>query len=123
MQLDAELRLCGDTILVRCHGRIILGDEPFRIARCIQRMGCPSRNIVVDLGELESLSTGDLGPLVISYLGARAAGYRVSLIRVPDHVMAVLNATGTASVFEIHDDPIAAGLRPPDDDAYSAAAS
>ena len=123
MQLDAEIRVCGDSILVRCHGRIVYGDEPLRIARCIQRMGCASKHVVVDLGAIDAISTGDLGSLVISYLGARAAGYRVVLIRVPAHVMALLNSTGTASVFEIHDDPIAAGLRPPDSDSFSALAS
>ena len=123
MQLDAEIRLCEDTIFVRCHGRIIYGDEPLRIARCILKMGSKSRKIVIDLGALESLSTGDLGPLLISYLGARAAGYRVALIRIPDHVMAVLNATGTSSVFEIYDDPIAAGLRTPDSDSFTSIAS
>ncbi len=123
MQLDAEIHLCGDAILVRCRGRIIFGDEPMRIARRIQKMGWPSRRIVIDLSAFESLSTGDLGPLIISYLGAQAAGYKVAFIRVPDRVMAVLNATGTAEVFEIHDTPLAAGLRQPDLDSFVATAS
>jgi len=123
MQLDADIQLCGNAILVRCRGRIIFGDEPLRVARRIQKMGWSARRIVVDLSAVESLSTGDLGPLIISYLGARAVGYQIAATRIPPHVMAVLNSTGTFGVFEIHDSPAAAGLRSPDNDAFSAAAS
>ena len=115
MEFDADVHLCGDAILVRCRGRIIFGDEPLRIARRVQKTGTSARRIVLDLGAIEGLSTGDLGSLIIYYLGARGSGYQIALTRVPDHVMAMLTATGTASVFEIHDSPYAAGLRPPDD--------
>ncbi len=121
MEVDADVYVCGNAVLVRCRGRIVFGDEPMRIARRVQATGTTARRIVLDLGALETLAAGHLGSLIIYYLGARAAGYNIALTRVPDHVMAVLNATGTTAVFEIHDSPHAAGLRLPDDDAIAAA--
>jgi len=123
MQLDADVYLCGEAILMRCRGRITFGDEPMRLARRVHKMGSPARRIILDLSALESLSTGDLGALIVQYLGARSAGYQVALTCVPDHVMEVLTATGTACVFEIHDSPRTAGLVLPDVDPFAAAAS
>ncbi len=116
------MNVCSDVLLVRCRGRMVFGDEPLRIASRAAKLAPAARHFIVDLSGVESFATGDLGPLIIYYMGACSAGCQIALTGVPDHIMAILNSTGTSSLFEIHDTPYAAGLRRPDDEPHFASA-
>jgi anti-anti-sigma factor len=75
--------------------------RPFidKIKRAIKR-GNP--DLVIDMGDLESISGGAMGALLIQQSEAERNGGVIKLARTPDTIYRVLHANGLAEVFETY---------------------
>lgn len=75
--------------------------RPFidKVKRAIKR-GNP--DLVIDMGELESISGGAMGALLIQQSEAERNGGVIKLARIPDTIYRVLHANGLAEVFETY---------------------
>jgi len=82
------------TVVLRCQGRIVRGEESPLLCAAVQHYG---RNIVLDLGGVSAIDAAGIGALV----SLQAAGLYLRLLNPTDSVRSVLRLTGLESTFEI----------------------
>lgn len=103
--LKVTVQNLGDTTVLRCQGRIVLGDAytTLRKAGLSQKH---SRMLVLDLAEVDRIDAGALGVLLSLREWARSNGIRFRLMNVMHQVEQVLEVTRLDRVFEfcsVHD--------------------
>jgi anti-anti-sigma factor len=84
------------TVVLRCQGRIVRGEESPLLCAAVQHYG---RNIVLDLGGVSAIDAAGIGALV----SLQAAGLYLRLLNPTDSVRSVLRLTGLESILEIHE--------------------
>jgi len=85
----------ADTVVLRCHGRLVRGEESAILCAAVQHHG---KDIVLDLSGVNAIDAAGIGALV----SLQAAGVYVKLLNPTEPVRAVLRLTGLESVFEIN---------------------
>lgn len=86
----------GNTAVLRCHGRIVHGEESALLCAAVQRHG---QDIVVDLGGVNAIDAAGIGALV----SLQAAGVYLKLMNATEPVRAILRLTGLDTVVEVCD--------------------
>jgi anti-anti-sigma factor len=86
-----------DTVILRCHGRIVHGEESALLCAVLHNQG---QEIVLDLAEVSAIDAAGIGAL----LSLQAAGIYLKLMRPTAGVRAILRVTGMEPVFEICDE-------------------
>jgi len=84
----------GDTVVLRCHGRLVRGDESALLCAAVQRHG---DNIVLDMSGVSAIDAAGIGALV----SLQAAGIYLKFLNPTEPVRAVLRLTCLESIFEI----------------------
>ncbi|MFZ3342287.1 MAG: STAS domain-containing protein [Terriglobales bacterium] len=84
----------GNSIVLRCAGRIVRGEETSLLCAAVRHRG---RKIVLDLTEVDTIDAAGVGALI----SLQAAGIYLQLMNPAKAVREVLQVTGTDSVFEI----------------------
>jgi anti-anti-sigma factor len=84
----------GDSVILRCSGRMVRGEETALLCAAVRLRG---RNVVLDLGEVDALDAAGVGALI----SLQAAGIYLQLANPAKAVREVLRVTGMESVFEI----------------------
>ena len=84
----------GNTVILRCHGRLVRGEESGLLCAAVQHHG---RDVVLDLGGVSAIDAAGIGAL----LSLQAAGIYLKLKNPTEPVREVLRLTGLASVFEV----------------------
>jgi anti-anti-sigma factor len=95
--LTVTARTIANTVVLRCHGRIVHGDESALLCAAVQNHG---RDVMVDLAGVSTIDASGIGALV----ALQAAGVYLKLMNPSEAVSAVLRLTGLRSVFEICDE-------------------
>jgi len=99
MQLTLKSETVGEVIVVRCRGRFVAGEEAQFLQAEVQRLTHLTKNVVLQLAEVNYIDSGGLGA-VVRLLGVlRAARGNLKLCQVPPFVLQVLNATSLLTVF------------------------
>lgn len=97
--LNATAQKLGDCIVLRCQGRIVLGDA-YAILRSAVLRQTHTRTLILDLAQVDRIDAGGLGVL----LGLREWSYsqaiRFQLMNVMNRVEHVLELTKLNRVFE-----------------------
>lgn len=88
----------GETVILRCAGRIVRGEETSLLCAAVRLRG---RDVIVDLSEVDALDAAGVGALI----SLQAAGIYLQLMNPTRAVREVLQVTGMDSVFEILDSP------------------
>jgi len=97
--LDATIRDLGETVVVRCVGRIVLGEtETLRKAVVSQSV---RQTVMLDLARVDGIDGTGIGSLVFLHGWARAVGIDLQLMNPTRHVREVLELTNLDSVFRI----------------------
>jgi anti-sigma B factor antagonist len=103
MKLRLEARPVGEVFVIRCHGRIIAGNEVFtlhaQVGNAIEKYG----DVVLQLDGLEFIDSSGLGALMRLVQAARAKGGDVKLSGVPGNIRKVLELTHLLAQFEVYD--------------------
>lgn len=94
--LDIERN--GDTIAVRCHGKLVAGVSDTLYTR-IKELIPGTKKIVMDMSDLTRLDSMGLGTLVRLYVSAKSAGCSLQLTHLSKQVRELLGLTDLLSVF------------------------
>ena len=85
----------GDVVTLRCAGRIARGAETSILCAAVRHAG---RHVVLDLTDVDEIDAAGVGALI----ALQAAGVYVELKNPSAQVLAILQAKGADSIFEIH---------------------
>jgi anti-anti-sigma factor len=96
--LDATIRDLGETVVVRCVGRIVVGEtEALRKVVLSQSR----QTVVLDLAKVEVIDATGIGLLVFLHGWPRAIGIDLQLMNPTPLVRELLELTNLDSVFTI----------------------
>ncbi|HET7103258.1 MAG TPA: STAS domain-containing protein [Terracidiphilus sp.] len=90
--LTLDMEHTGETVVVRCHGRLVAGvcDELYHD---VKNMLPGTRRVVLDLTELTQMDSLGLGTVVRLYVTARGSGCTLKLINLGQRVRDLLGMT------------------------------
>jgi anti-sigma B factor antagonist len=97
--LNATVQKLGDTTVVRCQGRIVIGDA-CTILRNTVLSHTHTRMLVLDLAQVDRIDAGGLGALLGLREWAHSNSIRLRLMNVMNRVEQVLELTKLDRVFE-----------------------
>jgi anti-anti-sigma factor len=89
----------GDVTVVRCRGRIVVGDD-YSILRNAVLSQTHARTVVLDLAEVDRIDAGGLGVLLGLREWTRSNAIRFKLMNAMNKVLQVFELTKLDSVFE-----------------------
>jgi anti-sigma B factor antagonist len=100
MQLTVQSQTIGDVVVIRCHGRVVSGDEASHLQAEIGRLTALTKNVVLNLADVTYVDSGGLGSLVRMYGVLRAARGDLKICQLSPFVEQVLQATNLLNVFQ-----------------------
>jgi anti-sigma B factor antagonist len=100
MQLTLQSQTLGDVVVIRCHGRIVSGDESRQLQAEIEKLTALTKNVVLQLGDVTYVDSGGLGALVRILGVLRAARGDLKVCQLSPFVEQVLQATNLLKVFQ-----------------------
>jgi anti-sigma B factor antagonist len=103
MTLKLGTRMIDGITVVDCHGRIVFGDESLMLRESVKELLKTSRDIVINLADVNYIDSGGLGTLVGLYTSARSLGGMIKLANLTHRVGELLQVTKLLTVFEVFD--------------------
>ncbi len=103
MLLKTSTRSQGDVVIIDCYGRIVMGEETAFLRTQVKDLLSESRQIVLNLAEVNYIDSSGLGTLVGLYTSARSVGGEIKLAALTGRVKDVLQITKLGSIFEFYD--------------------
>ena len=103
MLLKTSTRSLGSVAIVDCSGRIVMGEETAFLRSQVKDLLNESRQIVLNLAEVNYIDSSGLGTLVGLYTSARSVGGEIKLAALTGRVKDVLQITKLGSIFEFYD--------------------
>lgn len=103
MTLKLNFRLIDGITVVDCHGRIIFGDESSMLREAVKEQLKTSKDIVINLADVNYIDSGGLGTLVGLFTSARSTGGTIKLANLTHRVGELLQVTKLVTVFEVFD--------------------
>jgi anti-anti-sigma factor len=92
--LTVTVQKLGESLMLRCRGRIVRGDETAILCSGARQNG---QNIILDLTEVETIDAAGIGALV----SLQAAGIYLKIMNPTEPVREILRITNLDSIFEI----------------------
>jgi anti-anti-sigma factor len=89
----------GDISVVRCQGRIVVGDAYSTLRNSVLSQR-PARRVVLDLARVDSIDAGGLGVLLVLREWACSGASVFKLMNVTKNVRQILDLTHLQRVFE-----------------------
>ena len=102
LKLRVEIQALDDVTVVSCRGRIAYRDEAVELSGKIAGLLPYTRQLVLELSEVEMMDSAGLGELALMLTWARATGCAIKLAAPNKRVRQLLQLTNLDSVFEIH---------------------
>jgi anti-sigma B factor antagonist len=103
MQLRLESRPVGDVLLIRCHGRIVSGNEVYTLHSQVGDSFVKYSDVVLQFDQVEFVDSSGLGALVRLVQAARSKGGDLKLSGVSPKILKTLEMTNLLSQFETYD--------------------
>ena len=88
--------------VLHCHGRISYREEAVELSKKVAELLPRTRQLILELSNVEMIDSAGLGELVVVLLWAQAAGCAIQLAAPRRNVRELLELTNLASVFEIY---------------------
>lgn len=95
--LTVEVERTGDGAVVRCHGKLMAGDDVLYSA--VKRLIPECKRIVLDMTNMTLVDSMGLGMLVRLYVSAKSAGCELQMVNLGKRVRDLLALTNLLSVF------------------------
>lgn len=99
-RLTLEVHGADHAALVRCHGKLVAGEND-QLHQKIRQLIPDNKRIVLDLTELTMMDSTGLGTMVRLYVAAKSAGCHLELIGVNKRIRELLGLSNLLSVFTI----------------------
>lgn len=128
MALTLQTERIGEVVVIRCRGRIVVGDEARSLQLELEKRELETKYIVLQLAEVNFIDSGGLGVLVRHFGILRNAGHDLKLCQLSPSLLRVLQVTNLLSVFHTYAsekeaiDAFCEGSRSPRDTFDAAAA-
>jgi len=103
MALQMITRSVGDTRIVECRGRIVLGDESASFRDLVKDLLTKCKQVVLDLGGVTYIDSIGLGVLVELLISAQKNGGDIKLANLQPRLIDVLGVTKLMTLFETFD--------------------
>ena len=97
--LNTTAQKLGDSTVLRCQGRIVIGDA-YSILRIAVLRQTRSRRLIIDLAQVDRIDAGGLGVLLGLREWAYSHSIRFQLMNVMNQVQLVLELTKLNRVFQ-----------------------
>jgi anti-anti-sigma factor len=94
--LSVTIEDLGGTVILRCLGRIVRGDETAVLCAAVRRHG---QDIILDLRGVDAIDAAGMSALI----SLQAAGIYLKLMDPTKRVREALTITGLDSIFEIRE--------------------
>jgi anti-sigma B factor antagonist len=102
MVLKIHTEISGDVFVLRCHGRIVFGDEGAILRDRVISLLSGTPNIVVNLDGVEYIDSGGFGILVGLFVSAKKRGGDLKLASPNKRVTEVLRHTNLDTIFSVY---------------------
>jgi anti-sigma B factor antagonist len=102
MQLALQSQKSGNVVVIRCAGRIVIGEEARALQSEIDQWTLETKRFVLDMSEVSYVDSGGLGALVRLSGVLRAGRGGLKLCRLSPFVLQVLEATTLHRVFQTY---------------------
>ena len=102
MSLSVDSRYCGNVYVVRCSGRMVVGEESTILENAINRGLREFVRIVVQLDEVTRADSTGMGMLVRFLTHTRNRGGDLRLAGVPPFLDQLLQMTRLATIFRVY---------------------
>ena len=102
MKLSLQVRISDGVAIVACKGRIVYRNEVAAFSCTVADVLRQSRQVVLDLSEVESIDGAGLGELLALLALARVRDCTLRLAAPSKSVRELLELTQVASAFEIY---------------------
>ena len=99
MRLTLETQVMNDVVVIRCKGRIVLGEEASDLQAELDTRTELWKKVVLNLAETDYLDSFGLGTLVRTHSVLRARGGELKLCELHASVLRVLQMTNLLTVF------------------------
>ena len=105
MALTIASREVDGVTVLDCGGRITLGEGSVQLREAIRDIiGKGSKNILLDLGDVNYIDSSGLGELVSAFTTSKNQGATLKLLNLTKKVHDLLQLTKLYTVFDIYDD-------------------
>jgi anti-sigma B factor antagonist len=91
--LRTETRVSGEVIVLRCLGRLVIGEETTGFREEVKKLLREGHRIVLDLSEIEHIDSIGLAGLVGLFTWASSAKREIRLVYSGQHVTELLRRT------------------------------
>jgi anti-anti-sigma factor len=98
--LSVTIESAGVVAVLRCVGRIVVGDEADTLREAVLSQA-DRRTVILDLARVDAIDGSGIGLLVFLHAWARAGGIELKLMSPTRQVRELLELTNLSSVFEI----------------------
>ena len=102
MQLNLQKEALGEVVLIRCRGRIVVGEEIRSLQEHVEQVPIQGKKVVLELAEINFIDSAGVGTLVRLLGVLRAYGGDLKLCRLSPFVTKVLEVTNLRSVLACH---------------------
>ncbi len=102
MLLRTSTRSLGGVVIIDCYGKIVMGEETALLRHQVKDLLSQSRQIVLNLADVNYIDSSGLGTLVGLYSSARNTGGEIKLAALTGRVKDVLQITKLGSIFEFY---------------------
>jgi anti-sigma B factor antagonist len=102
LELILESRQAGDVMVVHCRGRLVYREEAVAVSRAVGEALQESREVILDLGGVQSMDSAGLGELVVAHVAAEEQGKTVKVVGANRAVSELLELTNLSYVFELY---------------------
>jgi anti-sigma B factor antagonist len=102
LHLSLEAGHPGSAVVLHCQGRIVFRGEAQSLSTIVAEVLPSARRMVVDLSGVDSMDSGGLGELVLTYMWAEAAGYTLKFAGPKKAIRHLFETTNLESLFDIY---------------------
>jgi anti-sigma B factor antagonist len=95
--LTLDIERSGDTVTVKCHGKIVAGVTD-QLSTRVRELIPGSKLIILDLTDVSQMDSMGIGTCVRLYVSAKSAGSSLQLVNLAPRVRQVLGITNLLSV-------------------------
>ena len=98
-QCTVEVQSNGDSVLVKCKGQLVFGQTD-ALRDGVRDLLSTSKQVVIDLGEVDYMDSTGLGTVVRLYVTAKTSDCEMQLLNLSPQVRHMLGTTRILSLFE-----------------------
>ena len=102
MQLSLQTQDLGDILIIRCQGRIVVGEEIRALQLVVEEVPIQSKKVVLHLAEVHFIDSAGIGALVRLLGVLRAHGGDLKVCQASPFVRRVLEITNLLGVLPDH---------------------